>query len=80
MTLKDEQKTDSGYTSSVNLSSLADKEGIVLTFLRPAGTVEIDGMVYDVVSEGRFVEPGARIRVLSVNGNRIVVRAIEELK
>lgn len=80
LTLKDEQKTDSGYTSSVNLSSLADKEGIVLTFLRPAGTVEIEGKVYDVVSEGRFVEPGARIRVLSVNGNRIVVRAIEKLK
>jgi len=80
LTLKDAQKNDRGYTSSVDLSALADKEGIVLTFLRPAGTVDIDGMVYDVVSEGRFVEPGARIRVLSVNGNRIVVRAIEELK
>lgn len=80
LTLKDAQKNDRGYTSSVDLSALADKEGIVLTFLRPAGTVEIDGMVYDVVSEGRFVEPGARIRVLSVNGNRIVVRAIEKLK
>ena len=77
LTLKDAQKTDRGYTSSVNLNSLADQEGVVLTFLRPAGTVEIEGKVYDVVSEGRFVEPGARIRVLSVNGNRIVVRAIE---
>ena len=80
LTLKDAQKNDRGYTSSVDLSALADKEGIVLTFLRPAGTVEIEGNVYDVVSEGRFVEPGARIKVLSVNGNRIVVRAIEELK
>lgn len=80
LVLKDAQKTDKGYTSSDDLSPLAGREGVVITFLRPAGTVEIDNKVYDVVSEGRFIEPGARIRVLDVNGNRIVVRAIEEPK
>lgn len=78
--LKEEQKNERGYTSSDDLSPLVGREGVVLTFLRPAGTVEINGQVYDVVSEGRFVEPKARIRVLDVNGNRIVVRAIEDLK
>jgi membrane-bound serine protease (ClpP class) len=76
LVLKDAQKTDRGYTSSDDLSPLVGMEGVVLTFLRPAGTVEINGKVYDVVSEGRFIEPGSRIRVLSVNGNRILVRAI----
>jgi membrane-bound serine protease (ClpP class) len=80
LTLKEVQKNDGGYTSSDDWSSLVDKEGVVLTFLRPAGTVDIEGRVYDVVSEGRFVEPNARIRVLSVHGNRILVRSLDELK
>lgn len=77
LVLKAELKTDQGFVSSGNLSSLVGKEGVVITFLRPAGSVEIEEQVYDVVSEGRFVEPGATVRVLSVNGNRIVVRAVE---
>ena len=79
MVLKDALKTDRGYTSSDDLSRLIAREGLVLTLLRPAGTVEIDGQIFDVVSEGRFVEPGAKVRVISVNGNRIVVRAMEDL-
>ena len=79
LVLKDALKTDRGYTSSDDLSRLNAREGLVLTLLRPAGTVEIDGQIFDVVSEGRFVEPGAKVRVISVNGNRIVVRAMEEL-
>ncbi len=75
--LKTEQKNEQGYTSSDNLTSLLGQEGVVLTLLRPAGTVQIDERVFDVVSEGRFVEPGARVKVLGVSGNRIVVRAID---
>lgn len=77
LVLKAELKTDQGYVSSENLSGLIGQEGVVLTFLRPAGTVRIGEQVYDVVSEGRFVEPGATVRVLSVHGNRIVVRATD---
>ncbi len=78
LVLRDELKTEKGYISSDNLTRLVGQEGTVLTLLRPAGTVQIGDQVYDVVSEGRFVEPGARIKVLGVNGNRIVVRAADE--
>ncbi len=78
LVLKNELKTEQGYTASDNLTRLIGLEGVVLTLLRPAGTVRIGEQVFDVVSEGRFVEPGARVKVLGVNGNRIVVRAIEE--
>jgi membrane-bound serine protease (ClpP class) len=77
LVLKDDLKTDKGYISSDNLSALIGQEGVVLTLLRPAGTVRITDQVYDVVSEGRFIEPGVTIKVLSVNGNRILVRAVE---
>lgn len=77
LVLKDSEKTEVGYTASDDLTLLTGQTGIVLTLLRPAGTVEIAEKVYDVVSEGRFIQPGSKVRVLSVNGNRIVVRAIE---
>ncbi len=78
LVLKDALKTDKGYISSDNLSTIIGREGIVLTLLRPAGTVRIADQVYDVVSEGRFIEPGVTVKVLSVNGNRILVRAVEQ--
>ena len=77
LVLKDSEKTEVGYTSSEDLTLLVGQIGIVLTFLRPSGTVEIADKVYDVVSEGRFIQPGAKVRVLSVNGNRIVVRTLD---
>lgn len=77
LVLKDAEKTEVGYTASEDLTLLVGQTGVVLTLLRPAGTVEIAEKVYDVVSEGRFIRPGAQVRVLSVNGNRIVVRALD---
>ena len=77
LVLKDSEKTEVGYTASEDLTLLVGQTGVVLTFLRPAGTVEIAEKVYDVVSEGRFIQPGSQIRVLSVNGNRIVVRNVD---
>jgi len=47
--------------------------GVVKTLLRPAGKAEFNNMLYDVVSQGEFVETGARITVLEIKGNRIVV-------
>jgi len=47
--------------------------GTVVTPLRPAGKAEIHGMLYDVVSEGMFVEKGDEVTVSFVSGNRVVV-------
>ena len=43
------------------------------TALRPAGKVAIGGNVYDVVSSGAFIASGDSVRVMEVQGNRIVV-------
>lgn len=77
LVLRNELRSEQGYTASDDLSPLIGQEGVVLTLLRPAGTVRIGEQVLDVVSEGRFIEPGVRVKVLGVQGNRIVVRAIE---
>ena len=43
--------SEEGYVSSIDYSSYLHKEGIVLTELRPSGSVKIDDDVLDVVSE-----------------------------
>lgn len=61
-------------TGSDPRSALVGRVGTALTVLRPAGKAEIEGRPVDVVSEGPFVNEGARIEVIRVAGNRIVVR------
>ena len=53
------------------------KEGEALTVLNPAGIAEFDGVRLNVVSEASYLEKGARVKVLAVEGNRIVVREIK---
>jgi membrane-bound serine protease (ClpP class) len=56
--------------------SLIGRQGTAMTVLRPAGKAQIDDEFVDVVSEGPFISAGRRIEVLSVSGNRVVVREI----
>jgi membrane-bound ClpP family serine protease len=71
--------SESGFKSArENLSALKGKEGITLTFLRPAGKAQIEGRRIDVVTEGGLVQEHRRIRVMDVEGSRVVVREIEE--
>lgn len=51
-------------------------EGHAHTDLRPAGIAMIDGRKLDVVTSGESVVKGCRVRVVLVEGNRVVVRAI----
>ena len=48
--------------------------GIALTVLRPAGTALIDGSRLDVVTSGEYIDAGATVEVILVEGSRIVVR------
>ena len=53
------------------------REGTVESALRPTGIARIDGRRVDVVTRGELIEPGARVRVVEVSGNRLVVAAVE---
>lgn len=48
--------------------------GVALSPLRPAGIATVEGRRLDVVSEGELIEPGETIKVIRVDGNRIVVQ------
>lgn len=45
--------------------------------LRPSGTAVFHGERIQVVTTGRMLAPGTRIRVVEVTGNRIVVEEVE---
>ena len=64
----------SGYHSSVSYDDLMGKEGVADTFFRPSGYIVIDGKKYDAVSEGEFIDKGSNLKVILVEGNRIVVK------
>jgi membrane-bound ClpP family serine protease len=59
-------------------AELLGHEGVVDSFLRPAGTAHIDGRRVDVISRGEPIEAGARVRVIAVEGNRVVVVRSED--
>ncbi len=48
--------------------------GVASTVLRPGGSARFDGRLLDVVSDGEFIEAGVRVRIVSADSNRIVVR------
>lgn len=60
-----------------SLGNLIGKSGRTLTPLRPAGLAEIDEERIDVVADNEFIDADVAIRVFEVEGNRVVVEAID---
>ena len=57
----------------VNLELKAGDVGVAATTLRPAGKAAFGGEVHDVVTGGDFIPLGTSVRVVSVDGMRVVV-------
>ncbi len=72
-----ETKKDGFHASIKDSSALIGKEGISLSPLRPTGIATIDGKRIDVVTEGIFLPKDSNIKVINVEGNRVVVREKE---
>lgn len=51
-------------------------EGKTLSVLRPSGIGDFDGVRLNVVTEGEFIENGTPIRIVRVEGGKIVVKAM----
>jgi membrane-bound serine protease (ClpP class) len=63
-------------TVGVERPDLLDQTGVAFTPLRPSGTALINGKRVDVVTEGSMIERGTPIRVVGVEGSRVVVRSV----
>ena len=60
----------------IDLSGLINQHGSAQTNLRPSGTVVIGNRRVDVVTEGTMIDKDTAVRVVAVEGNRVVVREI----
>jgi len=58
------------------LADLMGKTGEAVTDLRPAGFATIESRRIDVVTRGEMVRRGATVKVVAVEGNRVVVTGV----
>lgn len=72
--LSERLTSEDGYVSQSSKAQFLGQEGIALTPLRPSGTADIQGQRIDVVTNGEFIKVGSKVRVIEVEGARIVVR------
>ncbi len=78
--LTDSQEHEDGYIAQFqDQSPLLGLTGTTLTPIHPSGTMEIRDKRYDVVSEGEFIDKHATVKVIDVEGVRIVVRQIDKM-
>lgn len=67
------------YRSAADeFKNLVGKEGTAQSSLRPSGIALVDGRRIDVVAAGDWISEGLRIRIVAVEGNRVIVRPVSE--
>lgn len=70
-----EEKREEGFESEeTGITGLVGARGRALTKLRPAGKALFGGRPIDVVSLGEFIDREEEVKVVAVDGNRVVVR------
>ena len=76
LVLTETESNEAGYRSSEDMSVFVDREGTASTVLRPTGIADFDGVRLNVSSEGDYIPAGTKVRIISVEGQKILVRAI----
>ena len=59
------------------LKSLVGRLGRAKCRMLPSGAVSVDGQTLDATSEGMVIEAGQTVRMIKIDSNRLVVRAVE---
>lgn len=71
------RSAETGPSSVPSYTELVDRRGRALTPLRPSGIVRIGDEEFDVVTQGEYVDAGREVRVIEVEGGRVVVREVQ---
>ncbi|MBI4658735.1 MAG: hypothetical protein HY735_07770 [Verrucomicrobia bacterium] len=62
--------------ASVSKPDLLHRTGVAITQLRPSGAAFINGQRVDVISESALIDRGASLKVVAVEGMRVIVREV----
>lgn len=77
MVLVNDQKSNEGFSIQQNEQlSVIGKEGVVITDCRPSGKVEIDGNIYDAISDAEYILKGTKILVTKVQGYSVRIKKV----
>jgi membrane-bound serine protease (ClpP class) len=68
------QPASAGFVSAPDYGALVGFAGAAITTLRPAGMAQIGSDRYDVITEGEYIRAGEPLKVVRVEGRKIVVR------
>ena len=78
LVLSESEKAEHGFVSYPSKKDLIGKTGVAFTTLRPGGTAEIDGRRIDVVADSEYINKDAKIKVIRVEGIKVVVTTVNE--
>jgi len=76
LVLKESTAKQDGFTSGEDLGYFLGREGVVTSMLRPVGSADFDGVKLEVLSEGEIIEAGVKVKVVKVEGRKLVVRKV----
>ena len=68
------QNKEDGYAASFGWEKLVGETALTETDLHPSGWIVVNNERIFAVSEGNFIDKNVKVIVLSVDGNRVVVR------
>ncbi len=78
MVLKSAQKSEHGYSIRQNeMQVLIGKEGVAISDLRPSGKVELEGNIYDAISDAEYILKNTPVVVSKVTGYSLRVKKIK---
>lgn len=61
----------------IDYSDLLNKTGVAETQLKPGGKIAINEQVADAITGGEYIPQGESVKVVAVEGNKIVVKKID---
>ena len=74
LVLNDTESQENGYSANEDMSTFVVMVGEAVTPLRPTGMAAFDSVKLNVVTDGEFIEQGARVAIVKAEGSRILVR------
>jgi membrane-bound serine protease (ClpP class) len=78
LALRDTQKLEDGFLGVVGKNKdLIGKTGIAHTVLRPSGMVEVEGDIYDAMSNYGYIAKGANVKIISYETGQLHVEEVE---
>lgn len=72
--LQEKMEAPEEFLNASDIQYLIGKKGVAVTDLRPAGKCDVDGITFDVRSEGNYITKDSKIQIIKIEGNILIVK------